>query len=167
MRLRASTVSLFVSRTGVALGWPQSGPPRSWSTSRTRTTARQSSRGRGSHPPFSSRLFKGLRWSKWGPLTVTARATCCTTSLTKVWPLTKFFSAPFFVKNHWFAWRSNQWPLVRKHFSLSFLPATPSSQSWTLEELFELTRRPSQALDSPRALLPAVRCFAIGLIHIS
>ena len=31
--------------------------------------------------------------------------------------------------------------------------ATPSSPSQTLEELFELTRRPSRALDSPRALL--------------
>ena len=32
-------------------------------------------------------------------------------------------------------------------------PATPSSPSQTLEGLFELTRRPSRALDSPRALL--------------
>ena len=38
--------------------------------------------------------------------------------------------------------------------SLPFLPATPSSPSRTLEGLFELTRRPSRALDSPRALLP-------------
>ena len=42
----------------------------------------------------------------------------------------------------------------RKRYSLPFLPATPSSPSQTLEGLFELTRRPSQALDSPRALLP-------------
>ena len=47
------------------------------------------------------------------------------------------------------------------------LPATPSSP--TLEGLFELTRRPSRALDSPRALLPelqrykdTVRCAALG-----
>ena len=56
-----------------------------------------------------------------------------------------------------------------KHYSLPFLPATPSSPSRTLEGLFELTRRPSQALDSPRALLPelqrnkdTVRCTALG-----
>ena len=55
-----------------------------------------------------------------------------------------------------------------KHYSLLFLPATPSSPSWTLEGLFELTRRPSRALDSPRAFLPelqrykdTVRCAAI------
>ena len=52
---------------------------------------------------------------------------------------------------------------------LPFLPATPSSPSRTLEGLFELTRRPSRALDSPRALLPelqrykdTVRCAALG-----
>ena len=44
-----------------------------------------------------------------------------------------------------------------------------SSKSQTLEELFELTWRPSRALDSPRALLPelqrykdTVRCAALG-----
>ena len=54
-------------------------------------------------------------------------------------------------------------------YSLTFLPATPSSPSRTLEGLFELTRRPSQALDLPRALLPelqrykdTVRCGALG-----
>ena len=36
------------------------------------------------------------------------------------------------------SWRANQWPLVRKHHFLSFLPATPSSLSGTLEGLFEL-----------------------------
>ena len=48
-------------------------------------------------------------------------------------------------------------------------PATPSSPSRTLEGLFELTRRLSRALDSPRALLPelqrykdTVRCAALG-----
>ena len=46
---------------------------------------------------------------------------------------------------------------------------TPSSPSRTLEGLFELTQRPSQALDSPRSLLPelqrykdTVRCVALG-----
>ena len=60
-------------------------------------------------------------------------------------------------------------PSSGKHYSLPFLPATPSSPSRTLEGLFELTRRPSRALDSPRALLPelqrykdTVRCGALG-----
>ena len=52
--------------------------------------------------------------------------------------------------------------------TILFLLATPSSLSPTLEGLFELTRRPSMALDSPRALLPelqrykdTVRCGAL------
>ena len=56
-----------------------------------------------------------------------------------------------------------------KHFSLPFLPATPSSLSRTLEGLYELTRSPSRALDPPRALLAelqrikdTVRCAALG-----
>ena len=56
-----------------------------------------------------------------------------------------------------------------KHYSLSFLPATPSSPSRTLEGLFELTRLPSRALASPRALLPELqrykdtfRCAMLG-----
>ena len=60
-------------------------------------------------------------------------------------------------------------PSLGKHFSLLFLPATPSSPSRTLEGLFELTRLPSRALNSPRALLPelqrykdTVRCGALG-----
>merc|ERR1712073_77905 len=60
-------------------------------------------------------------------------------------------------------------PSSGKHYSLPFLPATPSSPSQTLEGLFELTQRPSRALDSPRALLPelqrykdTVRCAALG-----
>ena len=40
-----------------------------------------------------------------------------------------------------------------KHYFLWFLPATPSSPSWTLEGFFEPTRRPS------RALTRLVRCF--------
>ena len=53
--------------------------------------------------------------------------------------------------------------------SLPFLRATPSSPARTLEELFELTRRPSRALDSSCALLPELqrykdtgRCAALG-----
>ena len=44
-------------------------------------------------------------------------------------------------------------PSSGKYFSLPFLPATLSSLSQTLEVLFELTRRPSRALNSPCALL--------------
>merc|ERR1712198_804814 len=60
-------------------------------------------------------------------------------------------------------------PSLGKHYSLPFLPATPPSPSRTLEGLFELTRRLSRALDSPRALLPelqrykdTVMCVALG-----
>ena len=60
-------------------------------------------------------------------------------------------------------------PSSGKYFSLPFLPATPSPPSRTLKGLFELTRRPSQALDSPCALLPelqrykdTVRCAELG-----
>ena len=53
-------------------------------------------------------------------------------------------------------------PLLGKRYSISFIPATPSSPSRTLEGLFELTQRSSRALDSPRALLresrTQVRC---------
>ena len=48
-------------------------------------------------------------------------------------------------------------PLSGKHFFSSVLPATPPSLSQTLEGLFELTQRPSRALDSPRALLPELQ----------
>ena len=51
----------------------------------------------------------------------------------------------------------------------SFIPATPSSLSKTLGGLFELTWRPSRALDLPYALLPElervedyVGCAALG-----
>ena len=84
--------------------------------------------------------------------------------LDQVWPLTQFFSVSFFVKNH-----DLPYSLSGKYFSLPFVPATPSSPSRTLEVLFELTRRPSRALDSPRALLlelqrikDSVRCIALG-----
>ena len=53
--------------------------------------------------------------------------------------------------------------------TLLFLPAAPSSPSRTLEGLFELTGRPSRALDLPCVLLPelqrikdTVRCAALG-----
>ena len=44
-------------------------------------------------------------------------------------------------------------PWSGKHYSLPFLPASPSSPSRTLEGLFELTQRPSRVLDSPCPLL--------------
>ena len=47
-------------------------------------------------------------------------------------------------------------PSLGKHFSLQFLPATPSFPSWILEGPFKLIGRPSSALDSPRALLPEI-----------
>ena len=50
-------------------------------------------------------------------------------------------------------------PSSGKHYSLPFLAATPSPPSWTLEGLFELTRRPSQALDSPSALLAELQRY--------
>ena len=45
------------------------------------------------------------------------------------------------------------------YFFLLFLRATSLSPSWTLEGLFELTQRPSRALDSPRALLPELQRY--------
>ena len=64
-------------------------------------------------------------------------------------------------------WRT----LLGKHYSLPFLPSTPSSLSRTLEGLFKLTQRPSQALSSPRALLPelqrykdTIRCVVLGAV---
>ena len=54
---------------------------------------------------------------------------------------------------------ANQWPLVEKHFSLSFLPAVPCLHHGPLKGFFELTQRPSRALNSPRPLLPELqRC---------
>ena len=50
-------------------------------------------------------------------------------------------------------------PSSRKRFSLLFIPSTLSSPSWTLEGLFELTRRPSRSLHSPRALLPELQRY--------
>ena len=61
-------------------------------------------------------------------------------------------------------------PRWGKYCSLSFLPATPSPLSRTLEGLFGLPLRPSRALDSPHVLLPdlqrdkeTVRCATLGM----
>ena len=87
----------------------------------------------------------------------------------QVLPLTQFLSVCFFLQKiiNLLGGQIND-SSSGKYFSLPFLPATPSSLSWTLEGLFELTRRPSRALDSP-ALLPelqrnkdTVRCAALG-----
>ena len=89
--------------------------------------------------------------------------------LHQVWSLTQFFSVSFLWKIINLPGGQINDPSSGKHFSLPFLPATPSSPSRTLEGLFELTWRPSRALDSPRALLPelqrykdTVRCAALG-----
>ena len=71
----------------------------------------------------------------------------------QVWPLTQFFSVSFWWKLIDLPGGQINDPSSGKHCSLLFLPATPSSPSRTLEGLFELTRRPSRALDSPRGLL--------------
>ena len=41
----------------------------------------------------------------------------------RVWPLTRFFFCFLFVKNHWFAWRANQWLLIGRVLFSSFLPS--------------------------------------------
>ena len=38
-------------------------------------------------------------------------------------------------------------PLLDNHHSLLFLPVTPLSRFWTFEEIFELTKHPSMALN--------------------
>ena len=45
----------------------------------------------------------------------------------------------------------------KREDSLSLLTATPTSQSHTFEGLFELTLRPSRALDLPCRILPELR----------
>ena len=41
----------------------------------------------------------------------------------QVWPLTQFFLFPFCKRNHWFAWRANQWPLIREILFSSVPPS--------------------------------------------
>ena len=43
---------------------------------------------------------------------------------------TSFLSFSLFVKNHWFAWRVNQWPLVRETLS-SFVPPSNYPCPWS------------------------------------
>ena len=57
-----------------------------------------------------------------------------------------------FVKYHRYCLAGKSLILQRGEYcSFSFFPTTPSSTSRTLEWLFELTRRPSRALNLPRA----------------
>ena len=60
-------------------------------------------------------------------------------------------------------------PSSGKHYSLPFLPATPSSPSRTLEGLIELTRHPTRALNLAayvaselRGYKDTVRCAVLG-----
>ena len=75
----------------------------------------------------------------------------------QVWPLTHFFLFPFCKNSLICLEGKSMTPLRGNTNSLPFLPATPSSPSRTLQGLFELTRRPSRALDLPRALLPELQ----------
>ena len=68
----------------------------------------------------------------------------------QVWPLTHFFFVSKIIDLPGGQINDPSWG---KHCSLMFLPATPSSASWTLEGLFELTRCTS------RAPTRIVRCF--------
>ena len=55
----------------------------------------------------------------------------------------------FCKKDHFYAWkRANYWPLIEENgVLLVFIHATPFSWSQTLQRLFELTWRPSKALN--------------------
>ena len=85
---------------------------------------------------------------------------------TQVCPLTQFYALSFLLKIIDLPGGQINDPFSGKHYSLPFLPATPSFPSRTIEGLFELTRRPSRALHSPCALLPelqrSVRCGTVG-----
>ena len=65
----------------------------------------------------------------------------------QVWPLTQFYSVSFLWKIIDLPGGQINDPSSGKHYSLPFLPATPSSPSRTLEGLFELKRCPSRALN--------------------
>ena len=84
-----------------------------------------------------------------------------------LWSLSRLLIVRRFRMSTFMEIASNHKPLIirkfkktiGKHYSLLLLPVTPSSPSWTLERLFELTRCPSRALNSPRALLTVLhRC---------
>ena len=84
-------------------------------------------------------------------------------------PISMFSGSLFFCKINGLPGGQINGPSSGKDFSLPFLPVTPSSPSRTLEGLFEMTRRPSRAFDSPFALLPelqrykdTVRCGELG-----
>ena len=64
-----------------------------------------------------------------------------------------------FVKNHQMPSRQINDPSSGKHYSLLFLPTIPSSPSRTLKGIFELTKIPSRALNSPHASLPELQRY--------
>ena len=77
----------------------------------------------GAGPPLSSHFNKSCRPSlkqQWRERPWTGMVT---NSILFCW---------LFVKTHWFAWRQINDPSSRKHYSLPFLPATPSSPSRAL-----------------------------------
>ena len=66
----------------------------------------------------------------------------------QVWPLNQFFSCFVFVKKS----------LIYREILFSYVPPRNFLISvLTLEGIFELTRHPSRALDSPFVLLPALQ----------
>ena len=76
----------------------------------------------------------------------------------QVWPLTQFFLF-LFVQNHWFAWRANQWPLVRETLFSSVPPSNSLVSVSDPRRAFWADQRPSWALDSSRALLPELQRY--------
>ena len=72
----------------------------------------------------------------------------------QVWTPNQFFFCFLSVKIIDLPARQINDPSSRKHYPLPFLTATISSLSRTLEGLLGLSRCPSRALKSPRALFP-------------
>ena len=75
--------------------------------------------------PFWADTSRFLTWN----LTRTLSAWNLTRD--QVWPLTQFFSVSFFVKNHWFAWRTNQWPLIGE---ILFSSVPPSNRLFVCQD---------------------------------
>ena len=96
--------------------------------------------------------FTGSRSVRWGSLIRQANVRNMADNPVAGRPLTQFFSVSSLWKIIDLPGGQINDPSSGKHYSLPFLPATPSSPSRILEGLFELTRCPSKALDSPRAL---------------
>ena len=114
-------------------------------SNKTKSTSKSWVEGRHTTPKINLCAIKLFYFLPHNLVSIGSRKPPWMQCRNQVWPLTNFFLFPF-CENHWFAWT----PHRGEHYSLPFLPATPSSPSRTLEGLFELTRRPSRALDSPR-----------------